>query len=71
LVTSVAECADRILYLVRHPREAELMGTAGREHVRRNFVMTRLLSDYLELFSELTQVGEARAREVGGEARTG
>ena len=67
LVTSVAECADRIIYLVRHPREAELMGAAGREHVRRNFVMTRLLADYLELFSELMQVGEARAREAGGE----
>ncbi len=68
LVTTVAECADRIIYLVRHPREVELMGAAGREHVRRNFVMTRLLADYLELFSELMQVGAARERGAGGAA---
>jgi trehalose synthase len=71
LVTTVAECADRILYLVRHPREAELMGRAGREHVRRNFVITRLLADYLELFGALMQVGEANGREAGAEAPTG
>ncbi len=70
LVTTVAECADRILYLVRHPREAELMGRAGREHVRRNFVITRLLADYLELFGALMQVGEANGREAGAEAPT-
>ncbi|HHX44894.1 MAG TPA: glycosyltransferase [Chloroflexi bacterium] len=71
LVTTVAECADRILYLVRHPRGAELMGRAGREHVRRNFVITRLLADYLELFGALMQVGEANGREAGAEAPTG
>lgn len=60
LVTSVAECADRILYLLRHPEEAALMGAAGKEHVRRNFVMTRLLSDYLSLFGELVGMGEAQ-----------
>ena len=63
LVTSVAECANRIIYLAGHPREAELMGAAGREHVRRNFVMTRLLTDYLDLFGELMQAGAAP--EVG------
>jgi trehalose synthase len=56
LVTTVAECADRILYLV---------------HVRRNFVITRLLADYLELFGALMQVGEANGREAGAEAPTG
>ena len=29
------------------------MGVAGREHVRRNFLSTRELEDWLRLFSEL------------------
>jgi hypothetical protein len=33
------------------------MGEKGREHVRRNFLTTRLLRDYLELFAELRTKG--------------
>jgi hypothetical protein len=29
------------------------MGAAGREHVRRNFLSTRELEDWLRLFGEL------------------
>ncbi len=53
LVDSVEACAERTLYLLEHPEEAERMGRAGREHVRRNFVTTRHLGDYLRLFSQL------------------
>jgi hypothetical protein len=31
------------------------MGAAGREHVRRNFLVTRQLSDYLALLAHLTR----------------
>ncbi len=54
LVNSVEECAERTLYLLRHPEEAARMGAAGREHVRRHFLSTRHLADYLRLFSKLT-----------------
>jgi trehalose synthase len=54
LVDSVEACAERILELLRHPKEAERMGQAAREHVRRNFLTTRHLADYLHLLSELS-----------------
>lgn len=53
LVNSVEECAERMLSLLRHPEEAQRMGTAAREHVRRRFLTTRYLRDYLGLFREL------------------
>jgi len=53
LVDSVEDCADRVLHLLQHPEEAARMGAAGREHVRRNFLITRHLRDYLDLFRRL------------------
>ncbi len=50
LVDSVEECAEKTLYLLEHPEEAEEMGHAAREHVRKNFLTTRHLTDYLSLF---------------------
>ncbi len=50
LVDSVEACADKTLYLLRHPGEAAQMGKAAREHVRENFLTTRHLIDYLNLF---------------------
>ncbi len=57
LVDSVEQAAERILYLLQHPEEAWRMGQAGREHVRRHFLMPRLLRDYLRLFRELARQG--------------
>ena len=53
LVESVEECAEKTHYLLTHPEEAERMGRAAREHVRRNFLITRHLRDYLQLFHAL------------------
>ncbi|HEC33453.1 MAG TPA: glycosyltransferase [Chloroflexi bacterium] len=55
LVDSVEACADRTLYLLQHPKEAARMGKAAREHVRRNFLVTRHLRDYLSLFQRMKQ----------------
>ncbi|HIE39357.1 MAG TPA: glycosyltransferase, partial [Anaerolineae bacterium] len=54
LVDSVEGCAERTLHLLEHPEEAARMGAAGREHVRRNFLITRHLRDYLSLFRRLS-----------------
>jgi len=54
LVDSVEQCADRMQYLLEHPEEADKMGNAGRERVRENFLSTRHLADYLELFNALS-----------------
>ncbi|NIP37026.1 MAG: glycosyltransferase, partial [Thermoplasmata archaeon] len=53
LVDSAEECGEKMLYLLQHPEEAEAMGAAAREHVRRNFLTTRHLADYVRLFADL------------------
>lgn len=53
LVDSVEECAEKTLFLLEHPDRAEEMGKAAREHVRRNFLTTRHLADYLDLFRDM------------------
>ena len=53
LVDSVEECGEKMLYLLQHPQEAARMGAAAREHVRCNFLTTRHLADYLQLFNRL------------------
>jgi trehalose synthase len=49
LVHSVEGAAFRLRYLLSHPRAAERMGAQGREHVRRHFLSTRHVRDYLLL----------------------
>jgi trehalose synthase len=54
LVDNAEECAERTLYLLRHPAEARTIGLAGRERVRRRFLITRLLADELRLVASLS-----------------
>jgi trehalose synthase len=53
LVDSVEEAAARTIELLANPIRAEEMGEAGRDHVRRNFLSTRELEDWLTLFRDL------------------
>lgn len=53
LVDSVEECAKRAIELLAEPARADEMGASGREHVRKNFLSTRELADWLELFGTL------------------
>lgn len=53
LVNSAEECGEKTLYLLQHPEESARMGEAAREHVRQNFLTTRHLADYLQLFNHL------------------
>jgi trehalose synthase len=62
LVDSVEDCAEHCLELLRDPALRARMGTAGREHVRENFLITRDLRDHLRLFADLrADVGSAAA----------
>jgi trehalose synthase len=54
LVDSVEDCATRALELLRDPADAEEKGASGREHVRRNFLSTRELEDWVGLFTSLS-----------------
>ena len=53
LVDDTEQAVDRILYLLRHPKEAAAMGRAGQERVRERFLMPRLLADELRLLASL------------------
>jgi trehalose synthase len=54
-VNSVEGAAYRIRYLLSNPEVAARIGRIGREHVRRNFLITRHLADYLMLLYLMTE----------------
>jgi trehalose synthase len=51
LVSTVEEAADRIVRLLKDPELRLEMGIKAKETVRNNFLMSRLLEDYLDLFN--------------------
>jgi trehalose synthase len=53
LVNSPEECAKRVVELLRDPKLAERIGLAGRESARKNYLIPRLVRDYLRLLGEL------------------
>jgi trehalose synthase len=53
-VNSVEGAAYRALYLLNNPEAATRIGRIAREHVRRNFLITRHLGDYLNLLYVMT-----------------
>ena len=53
LVGDISECAERVIHLLKNSEIANKMGTSGKEYVRKNFLITRLLKDYLNLFNHL------------------
>jgi trehalose synthase len=49
LVTTIEECAARVVELVGDPPGRKAFGQAAREHVRRGYLLPRLLRDELRL----------------------
>jgi len=45
--------AERIIQLLKNPELAEQMGKKGKEIVRKNFLITRIISDYLDLLNDM------------------
>ena len=58
LVESVQECAEKVDYLLTHHDERLALGRAGREYVRSQFLMPRLLRDELALIRDVVTGGE-------------
>jgi trehalose synthase len=54
-VHSVEGAAFRLRHLLNNPELIARMGAAGREHVRRSFLVTRHLTDYMALLVHLTR----------------
>ena len=46
-------CADRVVKFLEDPEFAQQVGNNAKEYVRKNFLTTRLLSDYLDLLSDV------------------
>ena len=49
LVTDIEDCARKVVHLLRNPDLASELGKEGRENVRRDFLMPRLIRDELAL----------------------
>src|SRR5207237_538815 len=60
LVDSSAQCADACIEILRDPSEARLRALKGKEYVRRNFLIPRLLRDLLVLYNRLLANETAR-----------
>ncbi len=55
LVESAQECGERLLYLLDHPDDGADFGKAGKEKVRGEFLLPRLLRDELRLIHDVLQ----------------
>jgi len=53
LVSNPQECADRVVDLLSDQSLSKRMGSEGKESVRRQFLMPRLLKEYLSLIEEV------------------
>jgi len=53
LVSDASGCANACLFLLQNRDLARAMGAKAKEHVRKNFLTTRNLLDYLRMFASL------------------
>lgn len=51
LVSTIEEAADRIIRLIRDPDLGRRLGTRARQTVTEQFLMTRLMEDWLDLYA--------------------
>ena len=65
LVGSVEECAEKLLFLLRNPDEAARLAQAGKEAVRKRFLLPRLISDELDLYADLLGARSASSTREG------
>jgi trehalose synthase len=63
LVSSVEEAADRIVQLVNDKKLRKEMGRRARESVKENFLLSRYLEQYLDLFNAIEPVFKIRGKE--------
>lgn len=65
LASSPEETARRCIEVLSDPELGKRLGRTGKERARANFLMPRLLRDWLEMFAELEVAEPAAARAVG------
>lgn len=70
LANSTAEFVDEVGELLDNPALRDRLGARGREHVRENFLTTRLLADYLKLMQSMAAMPERKRAKPASTART-
>ncbi len=53
LVESNQEAAEKVVELIKNPGKRDKMGKKGKEIVRENFLITRQMEDWIDLYNEL------------------
>ncbi len=56
LINSIEDCAKKVIYLLKNKRKAAEMGKFGKEYVRKNFLITRHLLDYIRMFKDILKI---------------
>lgn len=56
LVDSIEEAVAKVRFLLKNPKKAKEMGEKGREHVRKNFLITRQVRDHLLIYLTLKYI---------------
>lgn len=60
LVSSVKEAAEKIIMLLQDEKMRKRMGEEGRKKVQKQFLLSRLLENYLDLFNSFETVYQIR-----------
>jgi trehalose synthase len=68
LVQTVEQAAERIVQVIRDPQLQRKLGTNARESVRRHFLMTRLMEEWLDLIGAFEPEFQLRCTPRGGTA---
>lgn len=55
LVNSISECAQKIIYLLNNSKLRNKIGKKAKKSVKENYLITRLLKDYLTVLSDLNK----------------
>lgn len=64
LVDSVDQAAQRIVQIIKNPDLRERLGRRAKETVRQNFLMSRLVEDWIDLLSNFGSDTEATASSL-------
>ncbi|HDK17324.1 MAG TPA: glycosyltransferase, partial [Nitrospirae bacterium] len=62
LVSSIEETADRIIQLLKDKSLRERLGNNAKESVRKNFLLTREVEQYLDLFNSIEPIFNVKYR---------
>ncbi|HDS02017.1 MAG TPA: hypothetical protein ENO07_08365, partial [candidate division Zixibacteria bacterium] len=67
LVSSVDETAERILKLLKDKKLRDKMGQKARESVKKKYLLSRYLENYLDLFNSYETSYTLKSHRIGNE----